>query len=242
MVRLLLLGASGVVGRAVLPLALEHQGVATVIAPTRNVLPSHDKLTNPVSARLESLVPQAIKWCSIDAVICALGTTMKKAGSQKSFYRVDHDLPVAFARAARQRGAEAFALVSAIGASSSSRFFYPRTKGQTETDVQSVGFKSLTILRPMIVEGERGEFRLGESIVLRMVQFFGPILPRRLRANPASTIAYGARLMDGVHAGSVPARPSMPQLQRLHRTLSKPCVHLTGIRFSNFRGESWYSS
>ena len=129
MVRLLLLGASGVVGRADLQLALEHQGVAAVIAPTRNALPSHGKLTNPVTAELESLLPQAIEWWSIDAVICALGTTMKKAGSQKSFYRVDHDLPVVFARAARQRGAEAFALVSAIGASSSSLFFYPRTKG-----------------------------------------------------------------------------------------------------------------
>ncbi len=187
MVRLLLLGASGVVGRAVLQLALEHQEVAAVIAPTRNALPSHGKLANPVTAELESLLLQAIASWSIDAVICALGTTMKKAGSQKSFYRVDHDLPVVFARAARLRGAEAFALVSAIGASSSSRFFYPRTKGETETDVQSVGFKSLTILRPMIIEGERGEFRLGESIVLRMV--FDPILPRRLRANPASTIA-----------------------------------------------------
>jgi uncharacterized protein YbjT (DUF2867 family) len=189
MVRLLLLGASGLVGRAVLQLALEHQEVAAVVAPTRNALASHSKLANPVTAELESLLPQAIESWSIDAVICALGTTMKKAGSQKSFYRVDHDLPVVFARAARLRGVEAFALVSAIGASLSSRFSYPRTKGETETDIQSVGFESLTILRPMIIEGERGDFRLGEGIVLRMVQFFGPILPRRLRANPASTIA-----------------------------------------------------
>ncbi len=175
------------VGNAVLQLALEHEGVAAVLAPTRSALPSHAKLTNPVSTELESPLPH--EWQSVDAVICALGTTMKKAGSQRSFYRVDHDLPVAFARAARLRGAEAFALISAIGASSSSRFFYPRTKGQTEVDVQSVGFESLTILRPMIIEGERGEFRLGESIVLRMVQLLGPLLPRRLRANPAATIA-----------------------------------------------------
>jgi hypothetical protein len=104
--------------------------VAAVIAPTRNALPSHGKLTNPVTAELESLLPQAIEWWSIDAVICALGTTMKKAGSQKSFYRVDHALPVVFARAARQRGAEAFALVSAIGASSSSRFFIRGPRGK----------------------------------------------------------------------------------------------------------------
>src|ERR1700722_9396203 len=89
MVRLLLLGASGVVGRAVLQLALEHQEVAAVIAPTRNALPSHGKLTNPVTAELESLLPQAIEGWSIDAVICALGTTMKKAGSRKSFFGGD---------------------------------------------------------------------------------------------------------------------------------------------------------
>src|SRR5580658_8967835 len=75
MVRLLLLGASGLVGRAVLQLALEHQEVAAVVAPTRNALASHSKLANPVTAELESLLPQAIESWSIDAVICALGTT-----------------------------------------------------------------------------------------------------------------------------------------------------------------------
>jgi uncharacterized protein YbjT (DUF2867 family) len=114
---------------------------------------------------------------------------MKKAGSQQSFYRVDHDLPVAFAKAAHQYGAQAFALVSAIGASPSSRFFYPRTKGETEADIRRVGFVSLTILRPMIIEGVRGESRLAEGIVLGLAKALGPMFPRRFRANPASTIA-----------------------------------------------------
>jgi hypothetical protein len=52
-----------------------------------------------------------------------------------------------------------------------------------------LGFASLTILRPIIIEGERGESRLGESIVLKLAEVLAPILPRGLRANPASTIA-----------------------------------------------------
>ena len=191
MARILLLGASGLVGREALRLALDHGEVDHVIAPTRIPLPLHEKLDNPVAAELESLLPHMARW-SADRVICTLGTTMAKAGSQQSFYRVDHDLPVAFAKAAQQYGAKAFALVSAIGASPSSRFFYPRTKGETEADIRGVGFASLTILRPMIIEGARAESRLAEGIVLGLAKALGPMLPRRFRANPASTIAHVA--------------------------------------------------
>jgi uncharacterized protein YbjT (DUF2867 family) len=188
MVRILLLGASGLVGRETLRLALDRREVDGVIAPTRKPLPSHGKLTNPVAAELESLLSDRARW-SVDAVICALGTTMAKAGSRDNFYHVDHDLPLAFARAAHQQGAGAFALVSAIGATPSSRFFYPRTKGKTEEDIRNLGFPSLTILRPIIIDGERGEFRRGESIVLQLSKALAPILPRGFRPNPASTMA-----------------------------------------------------
>lgn len=193
MVRILLLGASGLVGRETLQLALNHGDVEGVVAPTRMRLPSHARLDNPVSTELESLLPHVARW-SVDAVVCALGTTMAKAGSQKSFYRVDHDLPVAFAKAAHENGAATFALVSAIGASSRSRFFYPKTKGETESDIRAVGFTSLTILRPMIIEGARGDSRPAEGVVLALAKVLGPILPRRFRANPASTI--GRALID----------------------------------------------
>jgi uncharacterized protein YbjT (DUF2867 family) len=188
MLRILLLGASGLVGRETLRLALGRGDVDSVVAPTRKPLPPHGKLINPVAGELESLLSDAARW-TVEAVICALGTTMAKAGSRQAFYRVDHDLALGFARAAHQQGAGALGLVSAIGATPSSRFFYPRTKGKTEADIRSLGFASLTILRPLIIEGERGESRLGESTVLKLAEVLAPILPRGLRANPASTIA-----------------------------------------------------
>jgi uncharacterized protein YbjT (DUF2867 family) len=187
MARILLLGASGLVGREILRLALDQGEMDRVTAPTRMPLPLQERLDNPVATELESLLPHVARW-SAERVICTLGTTMAKAGSQESFYRVDHDLPVAFARAAQQY-AQAFALVSAIGASPSSRFFYARTKGETEADIRRMGFASLTILRPMIIEGTRGESRLAEGIVLGLAKALGPMLPRRFRANPASAIA-----------------------------------------------------
>lgn len=186
--RILLLGASGLVGRQSLQLALRHKDVDGVIAPTRAPLSPHGKLSNPVSIELKSLLPDAARW-SVDAVICALGTTIAKVISRDSFYRVDHDLPLAFAKVAHQQGARTFALVSAIGASPSSPFFYARTKGEIESDLEKIGFASLAILRPIIIEGERGEFRFAESVVLKLAKVLGPILPRGLRANPASTIA-----------------------------------------------------
>ena len=191
MVRLLLLGASGLVGGEALRAALEDREVEGVIAPTRKALPLHPKLTNPVSPELESLLSAVAGW-SVNGVICALGTTMARAGSRAAFHRVDHDLPLSFARAAHEHGAQAFCLVSSIGASPASRFFYARTKGETERDIQYVGFACLTILRPMIIEGDREENRIAESIVLNLAKGLGAFLGPRFKVNPASTIARAA--------------------------------------------------
>ena len=101
-------------------------------------------------------------------MICALGTTSGKAGSKEAFRQVDYVLPLAFAKLAHQQGAEAFALVSAIGADANSSFFYPKTKGEVERDMKLVGFKSLTILRPSIIGGKRDESRFAEGLALTL--------------------------------------------------------------------------
>jgi uncharacterized protein YbjT (DUF2867 family) len=125
---------------------------------------------NPVAPKLEQLLPEVTSW-GADAAICATGTTIKKAGSKEAFRSVDYDLPLSFARLAHQAGTQNFALVSAIGASVDSSFFYARVKGELERDVREIGFGSLTILRPGIIEGARDEFRVGESLVLRLSHF-----------------------------------------------------------------------
>ena len=186
--KLLLLGASGLVGKNVLAQALAHPAITSVVAPTRLPLAPHSKLTNPVSDRLELLLPEGVAR-GVDAVVCALGTTIGKAGSKEAFREVDYVLPLDFARSAHELGTETFVLVSASVASVSSPFFYPRIKGEIERDIELVGFKSLTIVRPSLIGGERDEPRFREGIALRFMSILAPILPKKFHVNPAPTIA-----------------------------------------------------
>jgi uncharacterized protein YbjT (DUF2867 family) len=199
---LLLLGASGLVGSEVLARALADARVTALVAPTRHPLPAQPKLQNPVAAELESLLPQVAVWHA-DAIVCALGTTMAKAGTQAAFRRVDHDLPLAFATAARRTGTATFALTSSMGASPSSRFFYMRTKGELERDLEALGFPSLLIVRPSLIGGARAESRRREGATLRLMTFLNPVLPRSTRVSPASKIA--ELLLEGAVA-PVPGR------------------------------------
>jgi uncharacterized protein YbjT (DUF2867 family) len=191
--KILLLGASGLVGKNALAQALADPAITSVSAPTRRPLAPHPKLINHVSDRLDSLLPEEAAW-GADAIICALGTTINKAGSQEAFREVDYFLPLSFARAAHEQGTETFVLVSASVASVSSAFFYPRIKGETERDIQLVGFKSLTILRPSLIGGEREEPRFREGVALRLMSLFAPILPKKVQVNPAATIASASLL------------------------------------------------
>ena len=193
--KLLLLGATGLVGGSALKLALSHDAISEVIAPTRNPLAPNGKLVNPVGPRLEELV-SIIAAHQPDAVICALGTTQAQAGSQEAFRHVDYELPIAFAKAAHAAGAATYALVSSIGASADSRFFYTRTKGEVERDIQRVGFRSLTICRPNLIGGERNEARRAEGAALLLLRALAPVLPKKFRVSPADAIA--AALLDAV--------------------------------------------
>lgn len=105
MTTLMLVGATGLVGQSVLHKALSSERVARVVAHTRRALLAHPKLLNPV-VDFEQL-PDDADWWSVDAVICTLGTTIKAAGSQAAFYRVDHDLSLRVAQLALQHGARA---------------------------------------------------------------------------------------------------------------------------------------
>ena len=184
--RLLLLGATGAVGRAVLEQALADARVGTVIAPTRRPLAAHGKLTNPVTdfTPLDSAAP----WWQADAVVCALGTTIKVAGSQAAFAAVDRDLVVATARLARQAGATCMALNTALGASYRGNF-YLRTKAEAEAGVRALGYPSLTIVRPSLIATDRAVIRPGEVAGLWVSRVLGPLIPRRYRPVPAERIA-----------------------------------------------------
>ena len=91
---ILLAGATGLVGSRVLARLLSDLRVSRVVAPSRRPLPPHPKL---LDARVDyDALPADAEWWAVDAVICTLGTTIKVAGSQEAFRRVDRDYPLRF--------------------------------------------------------------------------------------------------------------------------------------------------
>ena len=154
----LLAGASGLVGGHLLQRLLADPRYRQVIAVSRKALGiEHPKLRSlitdfdPIEAAIAGLGE------TVDDAFCALGTTIKTAGSRAAFRRVDFGYVVAFARAARAAGARHFMLVSAIGASARSRIFYLRVKGETEEAVAALGYPALHIFRPGLLLGQRAE-------------------------------------------------------------------------------------
>ncbi len=185
--RLLLAGATGLVGGHVLEQALADHRVTRLVAPTRRPLPAHEKLLNPIVTAAD--LPLEEDWWAVDSAISALGTTRAKAGSAAAFRAVDHDYPLTIARQVKERGARCFVLISAVGANARSAFFYNRVKGDLELALSKLGFPSLTFVRPGLLVGKREEYRFAENMAAVVARALDPVLPTALRANPASAVA-----------------------------------------------------
>jgi len=186
--KVMLVGATGLVGGQVLQQLLDDARCDAVVAPTRRPLNVTDPvLHNPV-VDFERL-PTDADWWAVDAVICALGSTIRQAGSRAVFARIDHDYPLQVAALAQAHGAHAFVLNSAMGADPQSRIFYNQVKGRLEQDLRGLGYRSLTLVRPGLIGGERSERRTGEHLASLVLGALGPVLPRAWRINPAVNIA-----------------------------------------------------
>ena len=188
--RALLAGATGLVGRAMLPLLLRgHGSVDLLLRRAAPELGADPRLRPHVVdfARLADTVP------AVDDVFIALGTTIAVAGSEAAFRAVDFDAVVATARAARAAGATRLALVSALGADAGSRVFYNRVKGETEAAVAGLGYASVTIARPSLLLGDREALgqpvRRMEALAMRFSRPLSRLVPRAVRPIAAADVA-----------------------------------------------------
>lgn len=187
MTKILLAGATGMVGTATLELLLADERVGQVVAPTRRAIQPHAKLRNPIMTS-EDLQPDAA-WWAVDGAISALGTTRANAGSAAAFRAIDYDYALAIASQVHSGGAARFALTSSTGADARSRFLYPRTKGELEDAIDHLGFGSLTVVRPGFLGGHRSEHRPLETVLGTLLRIVGPVLPASARISPAATVA-----------------------------------------------------
>lgn len=116
-----------------------------------------------------------------DAVFCCLGTTIKKAGSQEAFRKVDHDYVFNLAKATKAAGCEKFLVVSAIGSDPKSRIFYSRVKGEMESAIRGLAIPDTVVFQPSMLEGPRTEKRLGERIGILLGKIVAPIMAGELK-------------------------------------------------------------
>lgn len=190
----LLVGATGLVGGLALRRLLDEATWGSVVVLARRPTgTTHPKLTEHVTELGEVESRRELARC--DDLLVALGTTIKAAGSQAAFERVDHDLVLTVARAARAQGATRCALVSSVGAAAGSFSFYLRTKGRAEDDVTALGWDSMTILRPSVLVGARKEQRTGEAIGVALGSALSGLLlgpTRKYRPIDADVVAAAA--------------------------------------------------
>ncbi|MBI3394910.1 MAG: NAD(P)H-binding protein [Spirochaetia bacterium] len=160
----LILVSTGLIGGHLLAAILEddaYEGVTCLVRPGR-ARALHKKLKY-VETELGDMASHASAF-AVDNVFCCLGTTIKKAGSQEAFRTVDYEYPLAAARLAKEKGAKAFFVVTAMGSDKNSMIFYNRVKGDLEAALAAVGLSSVHVFRPSLLSGDRKEKRPGEEM------------------------------------------------------------------------------
>jgi len=217
----LVAGATGLIGSTLFRRLIDDKRCSrvTVIArqPMTKPIPnSGTKLDYRVTTfdRLED----ALKDVQADVVYCALGTTMKKAKTREAFREVDLVYPVRLAQWAKAGGASVFLAVSSMGASTKSKFFYSRVKGEMEEKLSAAGLPELHLFRPSLLTGDRGEFRFGEqaaSAVARLTgwAWIGPL--RKYKPIQGERVAEAMRIVaaraayDRLVKGGEPGWPTV---------------------------------
>lgn len=191
-------GSTGLVGSHILTTILSHPSFTSVSAFTRRKLPSESPKLSSIEAKDSQAWPsQFPKSASI--FLSALGTTKAQAGSIENQRKIDLDLNLALAKAAKEAGVQTYVLISSAATSSTSRMPYSKMKGELEDAVKEIGFKHTVILKPGLIVGDRDDSRPPEFVLRKVANLFGAVSGNRLKdfwAQDAEVIARAA-----VHAG-----------------------------------------
>jgi uncharacterized protein YbjT (DUF2867 family) len=197
----LLLGATGLVGSNLLNQLLADENYGKIVVFSRRSL-------NNTSEKLKEHLVDFDKidtWKDLisgDDLFSAMGTTIKKAGSQKAQYLIDKTYPLEVAKHARNNGVKNYALVSSAGADANSKVFYSKMKGELDMAVAELGFSKTVIVKPSIIEGQRNESRLGESIGLRIMKIL-KYIPGLNKFQPAPAELIAACMIKALNDNSL---------------------------------------
>jgi uncharacterized protein YbjT (DUF2867 family) len=183
MSRVLITGATGLVGGHLLRMLNDEPRVTNITAATRRPLSPLRKTFNPHDPQLSDALAQVTE--PVDIVFCCLGTTMREAGSKEAFVLADYTLVVDTALTGLSLGAKHMLVVSAIGANSRSPFFYNRVKGEMEEALIAQSWPRLTVARPSMLLGHRESQRFNESLFAPLFK----IMPGKWKSIEAKDVA-----------------------------------------------------
>ena len=191
MKKVVIAGATGLVGKQLVVELAGQKGVETHILVRRE--PERVPAGVIVHVANPKGWPTEVGSIKAEVAISCLGTTMKIAGSKAAFRAVDFDLVAAFAKAAKEAGAQHMIAVSSVGASAKSSNFYLNTKGEAEAAMAQAGFDRVDFLRPgLLTGGERPESRPGESVAIMLAPLTDLLMVgglSRYRSIPALVVA-----------------------------------------------------
>lgn len=190
-IRIALVGATGLIGMTLIRTAV-HRPDIRIIAISRR------EIALPRGARMEVLIADPENWddaiaaANADVLVCALGTTWKKAGNDEAAFRaVDQDLVVACGRAAKAAGIRQMIAISSVGADAMAKNFYLKVKGETEQLLGKIGLQRLDVIRPGLLRGPREELRPAERLGMIVSPLIDLVLHgeyRRYRSVHAETV------------------------------------------------------
>ncbi|MBS1920618.1 MAG: NAD(P)H-binding protein [Bacteroidetes bacterium] len=185
-----LIGASGLIGNHLLQLLLDDPYFDTVkILVRRKLQTNHQKLEQKI-VDFNDNDSLLVAMDNSDIVFCTVGTTQKKVKGDKEVYRkIDYDIPVKMARFCKMTGCESFILVSSAGANSRSKNFYLNLKGEVEEAIQTTGIRSVYVMRPSMLMGNRKEYRFGEKVITPAMNAISFLLPSKYKPIQAEDVA-----------------------------------------------------
>lgn len=187
-------GASGLIGSQLLNNLLESNQYDKIVALVRKEIPIQSPKLIQVLVDYNNL-HLINDYLKCDDVFCCLGTTIKKAGSQAEFYKVDFKYCLNLAIETHKNGASNFYLVSSLGANPKSKVFYSNVKGKLENAINNIGFNSYYIFRPSILLGNRNEFRLGEKIMQMIMKPISKLMVGNMKKYAATESKQLAKAM-----------------------------------------------
>lgn len=194
-----LLGASGMVGSALLNQLVDDPDYIKVITLVRKKIKiDHPKIEQQV---IDFDKPKSyIDLVKGDVLFSSFGTTIKKAGTKKNQYKIDFTYQYEIAKAASENGIKHYVLVSSAGADPKSKIFYSRIKGELDQEVSNLNIDHITILRPSMLDGDRKEKRTGEHIGLKIMNAILPSLPYFKKYRPIKDYIVARAMLNAANS------------------------------------------